>query len=220
MPLGETSDGVVELDPLTPGVPPECKGSGFRNCMGCVAGVWDVWVSVLRSLVLRRSTVRFRQAAQRKTGSDQRKRSQALLYANPLVCPWRPPRGTPGGTRGFRQGSSLPCTHCMGRHAMSVVHPLPVSLRGEMVGACVGGVCRLYPVNGAQLRRGRRPRTASIAVTRAGYRPSSQAASTTTGRVEESGRAARPMGRCPPARRSEYAGGGALSTRAVSGTSW
>ena len=60
---GETRDGRAELDSLTPGVPPQCNRGGFRYCMSCSSGGRDAWMSVSWSLVMRRSSVRFRQAA-------------------------------------------------------------------------------------------------------------------------------------------------------------
>ena len=91
-------------------------------------------INVSWSLVMRRSSVRFRQAAPPETGSDQRKRGQALLYANRFEY-LRLPRGYGGGTRGFRQGFVRRCMHCMGRHAASVVAGLPGRLNhsGEKV---------------------------------------------------------------------------------------
>lgn len=156
----------------TPDVPRGCNRGGFRHCRSCIPGVRIAWVSVSWSLVMRRSSVRFRQAALPETGSDQRNVVRPFFMSTDCAAP-----GVPRGVRrGYmRRPVELlrRCMHCMGRHATPVVAFVASESAhsGEKVGARVSGsvpaIC-VQPCLAMVLDfvGSRRRRTASIAAAR------------------------------------------------------
>jgi hypothetical protein len=121
--------------------------------MSCIADVRDAWVSVSWSFVMRRSSVRFRQAAHHRRLS----RKLGLTSGNAVMSVFLPTDlCAPGVTRGYAGGTQdsggappvVACIACgvtlrlwLQAFASESAH------RGEKVGACVGARARdLSPV--------------------------------------------------------------------------